>query len=55
MQRKMIQQGDIWLNKTKNGNQLYFKFRGGLDGKLAKSIWIESECSAKGLWYQNIR
>ncbi len=42
----MISKGDIWYNKTKNGHQLYFKFRGGLDGKLAQSMWYEPECSA---------
>ena len=43
---KMIQNDDIWLNKTRNGKQLYFKFRGGLDGKLAQSIWYDARCSA---------
>ena len=42
----MYENGDIWVNETKNGYQLYFKFRGGLDGQLAQSIWYDSKFSA---------
>ena len=43
---KMYQDGDLYAKKTANGWQVYFKFRGGLDGKLAQSIWIEPHFSA---------
>jgi adenine-specific DNA-methyltransferase len=42
----MYNKGDLWMQKTANGYQLYFKFRGGLDGKLAQSIWSEAHFSA---------
>ena len=38
--------GDLWVNEVANGFQVYFKFRGGLDGKLMQSIWTESKYSA---------
>lgn len=43
---KMYEDGDLWVQKTANGYQLYFKFRGGLDGKLAQSVWSETHFSA---------
>ena len=42
----MFKSGDIWYNKTKDGHQLYFKFRGGLDGEPPQSIWYDSKHSA---------
>ena len=42
----MFQSGDIWANETSNGYQVYFKFRGGLDGKLMQSIWSDAKYSA---------
>ncbi len=43
---EMFSIGDIFAKDTKNGVQLYFKFRGGLDGQLAQSIWYDSKFSA---------
>jgi len=43
---EMYQKGDLWV-KEKNGNyQLYYKFRGGLEGQMPKSIWYDSKFSA---------
>jgi adenine-specific DNA-methyltransferase len=43
---KMFAAKDLYAKKTKNGYQLYFKFRGGLDGQLAQTIWYDSKYSA---------
>lgn len=44
---KMYKSGDLWVQKSpKNGYQLYFKFRGGLDGRLAQSMWVDTKFSA---------
>jgi len=43
---KMFQASELWYKKTKYGNQLYFKFRGGLDGEPPQSIWYGSKFSA---------
>jgi adenine-specific DNA-methyltransferase len=43
---EMYENGEIWVNKIKDGYQVYYKFTGGLDGKLAQSIWVDSQCSA---------
>ncbi len=43
---QMYLDGDIWVKKIKESYQVYFKFKGGLDGRLAQSIWSESEFSA---------
>lgn len=43
---EMFNKGDLWVNKTPNGLQVYFKFRGGLDGKLMQSLWTDSKYSA---------
>ena len=43
---EMYKKGDLWV-KEKNGNyQLYYKFRGGLEGQMPKSIWYDSKFSA---------
>lgn len=42
----MYNNGDLSVKNTKNGYQIYFRFRGGLDGKLAQSIWYDSKFSA---------
>ena len=43
---EMYKNGDLWV-KEKNGNyQVYYKFRGGLDGQMPKSIWYDSKFSA---------
>lgn len=43
---EMYERGDLWLNETKNGAQVYFKFRGGLDGEPPESIWYDNMFSA---------
>ena len=43
---EMFQAGDLWCKETRNGMQVYFKFRGGLDGEPPESIWYESKYSA---------
>lgn len=43
---EMFEMGDLWYQKTKYGNQIYFKFRGGLDGEPPESIWYDSKFSA---------
>lgn len=43
---EMYNSGDLWINKTRNGDQIYFKFRGGLDGEPPISIWTDSIYSA---------
>jgi adenine-specific DNA-methyltransferase len=43
---EMYQTGDLIVKNTKNNFQLYFKFRGGLDGKMTQSMWVEPEFSA---------
>lgn len=44
---EMYERGDLWVKRTpRNGLQLYFKFRGGLDGKRPQSIWVDPEFSA---------
>jgi adenine-specific DNA-methyltransferase len=42
----MFDKGDLWYQKTKYGDQIYFKFRGGLDGEPPQSIWLDSTFSA---------
>ncbi len=43
---EMYKNGDLWCQETRNGIQVYYKFRGGVDGEPPKSIWYESEFSA---------
>lgn len=43
---KMASDGDLWVKMTKNGYQLYYKFRGGLDGNRPQTIWTEGHFSA---------
>lgn len=44
---QMFEDGDLIVKENKNnGHQIYFKFRGGLDGKLAQSIWYDAKFSA---------
>ncbi len=43
----MYESGDLWVKETtKNGYQLYYKFRGGLEGQTPHSIWYDAEFSA---------
>ena len=44
---QMFKAGDLWVKKqTKNGYQVYYKFRGGLEGQTPQSIWYDAEFSA---------
>lgn len=43
---EMYNRGDLWPQKTRYGIQIYFKFRGGLDGEPPESIWFDSKFSA---------
>ena len=43
---EMYEKGDIWINNVNGSFQVYYKFYGGLDGKMVQSIWTDSECSA---------
>ncbi len=43
---EMYENGDLWVQKTKGGYQVYFKFRGGLEGQMPKSIWHDAKYSA---------
>lgn len=42
----MYARGEIWVKEVKGEYQVYFKFYGGLDGKMLQSIWVDPECSA---------
>ena len=42
----MYSNGDLMIKKTKYDYQVYFKFRGGLDGRLAQTIWYNAKFSA---------
>ncbi|MFA5784240.1 MAG: site-specific DNA-methyltransferase, partial [Phycisphaerae bacterium] len=42
----MYKSGELWYKKTVNGDQIYFKFRGGLDGEPPQSIWLDNSFSA---------
>jgi adenine-specific DNA-methyltransferase len=43
---EMYKNGDIWIKKVKNKYQLYYKFRGGIDGMRPQTIWAEPQFSA---------
>lgn len=44
---QMCKAGDLWVKKqTTNGYQVYYKFRGGLEGQTPQSIWYDAEFSA---------
>ncbi len=42
----LYQNGDLFTKKTKYGLQIYFKFRGGLEGETPKSFWGDTKYSA---------
>jgi adenine-specific DNA-methyltransferase len=42
----LYEAGDIIHRTTKNGHQLYFKFRGGLEGETPKTLWLDPKFSA---------
>jgi len=43
---KLYEAGDLFCTKIKNSYQIHFKFRGGLDGEVPKTIWYDSTFSA---------
>jgi len=43
---ELYKNGDLFCTCIKGDYQLHFKFRGGLDGEMPKSIWIDSKFSA---------
>jgi adenine-specific DNA-methyltransferase len=43
---QMYRDGDIFTKETKHGTQLYFRFRGGVDGETPKSFWEDVKYSA---------
>ncbi|MFA5886287.1 MAG: site-specific DNA-methyltransferase [Patescibacteria group bacterium] len=43
---EMYKTGDLIIKHTKNDYQIYFKFRGGLDGRMTQSLWVDPEFSA---------
>lgn len=43
---EMYERKELIVKETANGLQIYFKFRGGLDGQLSQSIWYDSKFSA---------
>jgi adenine-specific DNA-methyltransferase len=42
----MSEEGNLFVKKTRFGLQIYFKFKGGLDGETPKSFWDEKKFSA---------
>lgn len=42
----MYKNGDLTVRKTKYGYQLYFRFKGGLQGETPKSFWEDKKYSA---------
>ena len=44
--KKLIQKNDLMCSKIGEAYQLHFRFRGGLDGEVPKSIWNDSFFSA---------
>ena len=43
---ELYKKGDLFCSCIKGVYQLHFKFRGGLDGEMPKSIWYDSQYSA---------
>ena len=42
----MFRDGDLWVQEIKGKYQVYFKFRGGLEGRMVQSIWSDTKYSA---------
>ncbi|MCG3696038.1 hypothetical protein L5F39_00315 [Aliarcobacter butzleri] len=42
----LVSSGEIFYKNTKDGHQLYFKFKGGAEEETPKSLWIEPKFSA---------
>jgi len=43
---EMYSQGDLWVKQVSGKYQVYYKFRGGLEGQMPKSMWYDSKFSA---------
>lgn len=43
---KLFERGDLIAKETKFGRQIYFKFRGGVEGETPKSFWDDARFSA---------
>ncbi len=43
---EMFLSKDLWFKETKQGPQIYFKFKGGLEGKMIQSLWLDTKFSA---------
>lgn len=43
---RLFNNGDLMCQETSTGYQVFFKFRGGLDGEVPKSIWYDAHFSA---------
>lgn len=45
---------DLWFKETKQGPQIYFKFRGGLEGRMIQSLWLDTKYSASEYGTQDL-
>lgn len=43
---EMSRNGELWAKEQKNGMQIYYKFRGGLEGNRPQTIWYDPKFSA---------
>jgi len=42
----MFESKDLWYKETPQGPQIYFKFLGGLEGRMIQSLWLDTKFSA---------
>ncbi len=42
----MFNSKDLWFKETAQGPQIYFKFLGGLEGRMIQSLWLDTKFSA---------
>ncbi len=50
----MFNSKDLWFKETKQGPQIYFKFRGGLEGRMIQSLWLDTKYSASEYGTQDL-
>jgi adenine-specific DNA-methyltransferase len=43
---EMYKSGDLWYQEIRGTHQIYFKFKGGMDGEPPQSMWTDSKFSA---------
>jgi adenine-specific DNA-methyltransferase len=43
---EMFASRNLWFKQTKQGPQVYFKFTGGLEGRMIQSLWLDTKFSA---------